>query len=791
MPASDDELLRRLRATFKLEAHAHLQTMASGLVALEGAASGVQGDTLDVVFRAAHSLKGAARAVNAGTVESLCQVIESVFSALRRRSVRATAGLYDLLHRGLDVLTGLVATLDTAPTPEQQHRVAQVRFDLYSALAQPAPGESRPGVRPGAVGAAEAPPAPGLQGGAPQVQEARPSEAAPAVTPRPPVLPGSVRIRTHTLDAVLLQSEELLFAKNASAQRAAGLRLIRQQPAAWKKRWSALRDDLRCVERAVAGGAFASPAERAAWDRLRDHLEASEDFVTALESDLLRQSRAAEQEERTIGQMVDQLLEEMKQVAVQPFSSLLDLFPVSVRELARDLGKEVDLVVSGAELEIDRRILDEIKDPLIHLVRNSIDHGIEAAPIRRARGKRPRGTLAIEVSAMQGRQVSIVVRDDGAGFDPSALNVAALKAGVRSPGDGAATASGQESAAPAAAMTGEEMLALACETGVSTSALITDISGRGLGLAIVKQQVERLTGSLTLSSEPGRGTAFSLVLPLTLARFRGVVLRLGRQWFVVPTRNVARVARIRAEEVRTVEGRETLTLDGRVLAVAHLARVLGVADDESADTAADVHLPLVVLNGSLQPIAFRVDEVIDEREVLVKPLGAQLESLRHVAGATVLGNGRVVPILHVPDLLASAASGAGEGAVRRPAAPAERKSVLVADDSITSRSLLKGILETAGYRVETAADGVDAFTALRSSPFDLLVSDVDMPRLNGFGLTARIRADKKLGDLPVVLVTALESREDREQGIDVGASAYIVKSSFDQSNLLDVVQRLL
>jgi two-component system chemotaxis sensor kinase CheA len=184
--------------------------------------------------------------------------------------------------------------------------------------------------------------------------------------------------------------------------------------------------------------------------------------------------------------------------------------------------------------------------------------------------------------------------------------------------------------------------------------------------------------------------------------------------------------------------------------------------------------------------------VLDEREVLVKPLGPQLQRVRHVAGATVLGSGQVVPILHVPDLLQDAADGAGLPRLspdgRGNAITA--KSVLVAEDSITSRTLLKGILESAGYRVETAADGVDAFSALRGGSFDIVVSDVDMPRLNGFGLTAKIRADKKLAELPVVLVTALDSREDREHGIDVGASAYIVKSSFDQGNLLEVVRRL-
>jgi two-component system chemotaxis sensor kinase CheA len=596
-------------------------------------------------------------------------------------------------------------------------------------------------------------------------------------------LPDSVRVRKRTLDRALLKSEELLHAKIATAQRAQALRALQRRPADWRARWARLRADMRLLESAIgsADGGL-PPTAQAAWSRLRGYLGDHHDFVLSLETELLRQAQLAEQDQRAVGAMVDQLLDDMKQIVVQPFSTLLDLFPPSVRELARDQGKEVDLAIEGAEVEIDRRILDEIKDPLIHLVRNSIDHGIEPPVMRTQLGKPARGRLAISVAARDGNQVEVVVQDDGAGIDTEALVRAAAKAGVPA---------GADAAADPAALSRDILLALALEPGVSTSPLITDLSGRGLGLAIVKQQVERMNGTLALESTRGQGTRFTLRLPLTLARFRGVLVRSGHQAFVLPTRNVERVARVPAQHVKTVENRETIALDGRALALVRLWALLGQAPDEEA--AARDRLPVVVLQGS-QPgpsIAFAVEEVIDEREVLAKPLGRQLQRLRHIAGATVLGSGQVVPILHVPDLLQAAASGAQAPRVQpaaRQAAPA--KAVLVAEDSITSRTLLKGILENAGYRVETAADGVDAFSTLRSGSFDLVVSDVDMPRLNGFGLTAKIRADKKLAELPVVLVTALDSRQDREHGIDVGASAYIVKGSFDQGNLLDVVRRL-
>jgi two-component system chemotaxis sensor kinase CheA len=283
-------------------------------------------------------------------------------------------------------------------------------------------------------------------------------------------------------------------------------------------------------------------------------------------------------------------------------------------------------------------------------------------------------------------------------------------------------------------------------------------------------------------------------LPLTLARFHGVIVRTGERLFVFPTSHVERVARVKKEDIKTIENRETISLDGQVISLVRLHETLGLAVKAAVDQQSDI-LSAVVLASANQHIAFVVDEVLSEQEVLVKTLGRQLARVRNIAGATVLGTGKVVPILNVPDLIKTAVQ-TSEAGIHAPAVPAEtierkKKSVLVAEDSITSRTLLKNILETAGYQVETAVDGVDGFTRLRSGKFDLVVSDVDMPRMNGFGLVAKIRGDKKFTELPVILVTALDSREDREHGIDVGASAYIVKSNFDQSNLLEIVQRLI
>jgi two-component system chemotaxis sensor kinase CheA len=370
------------------------------------------------------------------------------------------------------------------------------------------------------------------------------------------------------------------------------------------------------------------------------------------------------------------------------------------------------------------------------------------------------------------------VSDDGAGVEVEKVKASAIKHGRISPEE--------------ASRLGEsEALPLIFRADVSTSPIITQLSGRGLGLAIVWEKTEKLGGRVSVESRRHAGTLIRIRLPVALATFRGILVEAADRLFVVPTVQVERVARFKPDDIQTVENRETLSLNGRAIALARLAEVLELPSTQRNEDRAR-SMAVLILGAGDQRVAFAVDDVLDEQEVLVKRLGKPLSRVRNIAGATVLGSGRIAPILNVADLLKSARKigGATRAVVGAKPAETEARSILVVEDSITSRMLLKGILESAGYQVKTAVDGVEAFTTLRAERFDLVVSDVEMPRMNGFDLTAKIRADKKLAELPVVLVTALETREDREQGIDVGANAYLVKSSFDQSNLLEAVRRL-
>lgn len=781
MANKNDDFLKKLLATFKVEADEHLKAMSGGLLELEEAPpdGASRAEIVERVFREAHSLKGAARAVNLAEIESVCQALENVFAAMKNGQITVSQPLFDLMQEAIDDLGTLLSADGAAMAVAGKSSIATMIMRINDAVKNVLPAHAKPAAE--TLGDGNAP----AVTHAPSAMQdtSHPFDAVAATgmrqPPQPATLSETVRVPTAKLGLVMCQAEELLSPKLAAEQRAGELREIGATLAAWKKERGKIQPLLRSVERSLgksnAGNGGAVGQQELV--KLLEYFDAEHLLAKALEGRVAAMRKAAAHDNRALAGMVDGLLHDVREMLMLPFSSLLEAFPRFVRDIARDQGKEIALVIQGGEIEIDRRILEEMKDPLTHLLRNCVDHGIEKPEARREKQKPAGGTITLTVAQKDGAKVEITVADDGAGIDIEKVKAAARRLGLIS--------------AEVADQPGErEALALVFQSGVSTSPIVTDISGRGLGLAIVREKAERLGGSVAIETRPGAGTTFRLRVPLSFATFRGILVRLGDQFYVLPLRHVERALRVPRKDVRTLENRAAISLGGEAVALVHLGDALALP---RAAPGGDGNAQALVLGLGGERIAFEVDEILGEQEVLVKMFGRQLARVRNVAGACVLGTGRLVPVLNVADLMKSAVqqAAAAPAPAAEPAAGMQQRSIMVVEDSITSRSLLKNILESAGYRVTTAVDGIDAYTALKTGTYDLIVSDVDMPRMNGFDLTAKVRADKQLAELPVVLVTALESREHRERGIDVGANAYIVKSSFDQSNLLEVIRRLL
>lgn len=785
MKTKNDDFMEKLVATFGVEAGEHIQAISLGLVELEKTSSSEkQAEITEVIFREAHSLKGAARAVNMTLIETTCQALESVFSGLKRRTISFSPSLFDNLHPIVDALHELVSD-PTEPTPAQASKITELIQDLKTrsnnnsgiSKSRSSPHQAEHPDAPRSTTTAETT-SPG--GSMPELSSAAGTSSIPADT---------VRISASRLTSLLLQAEELRVPKLASIQRATELRDIRSALATVEYERAKIRFDVRKIEQYLekhgkdsrTHGPLARHDELSVGiARILAFLARDNNNLGSIEDKVAKVATSAEQDHRVLGSMVDNLAEDMRKTLLFPCSWLFESLPKIVRDLSHDSGKHAELTVLGGDIEIDRRILEQMKDPLIHLLRNCVDHGIESDEERKQHKKPVPATISVTTTPKASNKVEILVSDDGAGIDAGKVRAAALKLGVLSRDK-------------ASNLNEEETLSLIFQSGVSTRPIITDLSGRGLGLAIVREKVEKLGGHLSIETRLGAGTTFRILLPLTLATFQGVLVRTHELLFVLPTSHVERVLRMGLKEIKTAENRETIEFEGRAVSLVRLQDVLGLPAKKGAGNSSEM-IYVLILHSAGKRIAFSVDQVLGEQEVLVKRLGPHLARLKNVMGATVLGTGEVVPILDVPDLMSSAVK--GNTFAPHPPTVAEKnrtesKSVLIVEDSITARTLLKNILESAGYMVKTAVDGLDALATLKTEQFDLIVSDVEMPRMSGFDFTANVRADEKLSHLPVVLVTSLESREDRERGIDVGANAYIVKSSFDHGNLLEVIGRLV
>ncbi|RPI34926.1 MAG: hybrid sensor histidine kinase/response regulator [Chloroflexota bacterium] len=777
----------QLLNSFRAELTEHVQTMTDGLLAIEQ--HQVSGDecktTLETIFRAAHSLKGAARAMGVTTIEQLAHALEEALDGLRRETVEPVPSLFTACYHALDAVQQTQAVYESGETtPPLQALQALVELQALrlpeKAKPQPEPSKDAEPAEPVKKTAqANVPPEPE------PVKEPEPSGGSSTGSSeittkgnldRIPTGDETIRVSVGKLDNLMAQLSELLVTRIRAGQRLEQIHQLQNQVSQMQKEWLVARAAHSHLVRKhnQPGNGFEKDVLQ-----VLDYTGASQDYLRSMISLVNDLAREFNNDNMHMALVIDDLEEEIKRVRMLPLSTITGPFARMVRDLAHEAGKEVILEIQGADTELDKHVLEQIKDPLVHLLRNAVDHGIEPPDQRTAAGK-PRGGVVTLSAEQLGKDVVISVADDGAGLNIDAIRKALMRhRGGLDQG-----------------LSDSEVAEAIFQAGVSTRMTATNISGRGVGLDVVRRNVEELNGRINLSWKPDYGTVFRLTLPLGLTSSRGLLVHVSGQLFAIPLSAVEHILLVDRSKIASLEGRDTVKYEGRPITLVSLGDLLDLPRATGAQAAE--RIPVVVLGVAERRMAFAVDELSGEQEMVIKGLGKQLQRVGGIAGATVMGDGQVVLILNVADLIKLALHGDRRKIIEEieeletPEAEISQGVILVVDDSITTRTLEKNILEAAGYLVKVAVDGQEALGVIASEGMPcLIISDIMMPRMDGFELTRRIKSDPRLSKIPVILVSSLDSTEDKAKGIEAGADAYIVKGQFDQGNLLDTIRQLV
>ncbi len=721
MAINQDDLLKELLEDFRIEAEEHIVSISEGLLKLENSLDSPDISVLESVYRETHSLKGAARAVNLTDTEKLCMVMENIMSSIKNGEAVIFESLFDIMYKSVDslrlMLSSLKETGKEKRIPNFQQLIKNLEYIHKVSLEKGGGGkkESKPAKK-------ELKRVLFDNKNDENIERDENKDSAPVISSEHE----TIRVSVSKLNKILDQTEDLIAIKSTLAF---------------------YKTELESI-----------------------NFKLADDRLSNLYGDLTRFIRVA-------NRMVDDLILDVKSTLLLPFSTILNIVPRMVRDLAREKDKEINVEITGDHFLIDKRILEELKDPLVHLIRNCADHGIENSLQRERSGKGKNGKILIKVSKEADAKLSLLISDDGGGIKVDKVVNSAIKNGIIDE-------------VRASLLSDDEKVNLIFSSGVSSSEMITEISGRGLGMAIVAEKISNLGGSVHVKSQEGKGTTFIIKIPQTIATFRALLVRCGEKQFLIPTLFIDKVVGVSPDDILTSGHRASLIVSGEHIGLVDLGLSLGLNETSSKDVKV---LPALILNSNGKKMAFKVDEILEEIEGIIKPLGSQLKSIKKITGVTMVGNGILIPVVNVSELIEYAVGGMNSGSdkIKIKGITEQKQRVLIVEDSITVRSMLKSIVESAGYETEVAVDGVDGYNKLTDGNFDAVVTDIEMPNMNGFELTSKIKGDKKFSDIPVILVTTLESQKDMQRGLEAGANAYIVKGSFEKSNLTDTIRRLI
>jgi chemotaxis protein histidine kinase CheA len=777
-------------AKFQEEATDLLQRLNEGIINLE--ADPANRPLIDQWLRDAHTLKGSSRMVGLIEISDIAHRMEDVMVKVRDGDMPYTAEMTDTFFEALDSVVYLAEHAGKASADDIDLAGVTSRLVAISEGATGAPAADKPKAarektakeaRPADDEPSEGEPSEdeteldeGLEDelehadDTAEVADEATADDGPKAAKREETLKSktqaTVRIRTAQVDRLLNLVSEVVISQIKAEQRSRDLRALSQSGVEVQNLWGRMKSMLGMLP-ADEQGAF------------EDDVRLLDDLMAEQRRNIAGLAKEYADDMARTSTVVADLQEHAMELRMLPVSTVFTTFPRAMRDLARQYKKDVDLIIEGGDTELDKKVLEEINDPLVHIMRNAVDHGIEPATDRIAAGKPASGTIRLE-ARQEGDHIVIIIADDGAGIDPDKVRAAAVRKGYITESE-------------AKSLSDREARYLIFEKGFSTAAIITELSGRGVGMDVVREfVVERLKGTIDVESELGQGTTFRLTIPLTLAIIRALLLRVSGQTFALPTSSIEETLRVEPSSVIKVEGREVIRRQQRTIPLVQLRDILGLDPVEASESA---KIPIATLGFSGHRLGLIVDAFVGEQQIVSKTLGTHLRRIDNVAGVTILGAGEVVPILNVPDLMTNGRQMTGMRS-RRTGVVKEAESgprrILICEDSFTTRELERSIFEAAGYLVETATDGAQGLAKLREglNP-DAVVTDVQMPNMTGFELTRAIKGDDLLSAIPVIIVTSLERDEEKAEGINAGADAYITKSVFNQDTLLDTVERLI
>lgn len=761
---------------FRIETEAQGETLTDSLLALES--DWQSPETLESLMRAAHSIKGAARIVNLDEAVRVAHSMEDCFVAAQAGKILLDHTHVDIFLKGMDMLTR-ISEVNEGETAEwftvHKTEIDELIGELISILSgDPVANKSCPVDAPytrsdNGVGTDVPEPDPVASNFAAGLKTAR------KVPPEPKSSKASLSMedsKERQLRISPEQIDQLLGLAGEVQMQWQWLRPYADSLLQIKRRITEVESTLNNIELSVVEREDGQCHSTQIRDALRRTIACRTMLTERLEE--------LENHDRSIFDLSQRLYHQSVSARMQPFSEGVKGLKRMVRDLSRSLGKQVRLKVIGADTLIDRDILEKIQAPLNHLMRNAIDHGIEMPDERRKAGKPPEGTITLEARHHTG-MLKISVSDDGKGIDLEAIGKAVVERGL-------ATQKMVEQ------MNEKELLAFLYLPSFTIKETVSEISGRGVGLDVVASTVNEVRGFIHTSFVIGKSTHFELQLPITLSVIRSLQVEIAGEAYAFALARIDRALKLEPDKIRDSGGRQYITLDGRNIGLVSARHFLGI---HSPAEVAHEGVNVVVLGNAEASYGFIVDRFLGECDLVEKVLDPRLARVRDISAASIMDDGTPLLIFDVCDLLHSIEKFINDGRLTRSektrtqASKNAAKKILVVDDSITVREVVRKLLTANGYEVEVAVDGVDGWNTVRDGQFDLVISDVDMPRMDGIELVRNIKMDPGLNDIPIVIVSYKESDEDRMRGLEAGADFYMTKSSFHDEGLLEVVTDLI